>query len=52
MKKYTAPIITLDTLSTEEIMFLSVSNNTSPSLYADWNDMFPSQGSTEPDIGF
>ena len=51
MKKYTAPIITLDTISTEEIMFLSVSNNSS-TLYVGWDEMFPSKGSSESDLGF
>lgn len=51
MKKYTAPSITLDTISTEEIMFLSVSNN-SPTLYGDWNDMFSSQGASDPGMEF
>ncbi len=51
MKKYATPSITLNMVSTEEIMFLSVSND-SPTLYADWNDMFSTQGSSDPDMGF
>ena len=47
MKKYTTPSVTLNMISTEEIMFLSVSND-SPTLYADWNDIFASQVSSDP----
>lgn len=51
MKKYTTPIITLDTISTEEIMFLSVSNNKS-TLYVDWDEMFSTQGASDPGMDF
>ena len=47
MKKYTTPSITLNAISTEEIMFLSVSNDSS-TLFADWNEIFTTQESFDP----
>lgn len=51
MKKYTTPSITLDVISTEEIMFLSVSNDSS-TLLVDWNEMFTAQESFDPGMEF